>query len=157
MLLKVWMLYRLASIKLDVLLRQYLNGHIIHRIHLTLQYNGIEQGVNACIALLVSMLSNEERDTALTNTCLILRHHIVAHDLNIATITLLQELTHNMCFRIKGDAMVDMRMILEEFLKDGVIFHTLLIERQIYFCDFDIREVVYHIMTETCFTVCLLF
>ena len=48
-------------------------------------------------------------------------------------------------------------MLLEEILKDGIVFLMFLIKRQINLNNLDLREVIDHIMSESCFSVSLLF
>ena len=60
MLLKVWMLYRFPSVEINVFFGKDFNRHVVNGIHLTLQYDGIKQGVNTSVALLIGMLRNEE-------------------------------------------------------------------------------------------------
>ena len=74
------------------------------------------------------MLCNEKRDAALPDTNLILGHHIITHDLDIPSIALLKELSDNVRLGVEGDAMMYIRMVLEECLEDGVIFHALLVQ-----------------------------
>ena len=88
MLLKVWMLDRFPSVEIDVLFGKDFNWHVVYGIHLTLQYDGIKQGVNTSVALLIGMLCNEKGYTALTDTNLVFGHHVVTHDLDVAAITL---------------------------------------------------------------------
>ena len=87
------------------------------------------------------MLGNEEGNTALTDTLLVLRHHVVTHDLHIAAVGLLKELSYEVCFRIECDAMMHQRMLLEERFQDIVIRLVLFIQRQVYLKNLDVREV----------------
>ena len=98
MLLKVWILYCLTTIEINVFFRQYLYGHVVHRMYFSLQDDGVEQSIDTGIALLIRMLCYQKRDAALTNTGLVLGHHIITHDLDIPAITLLEEIAYDMCF-----------------------------------------------------------
>ena len=102
------------------------------------------------------MLGDEEGDAALTDTLLILGHHVVAHNLDATTIGPLEELAHDMGLGVEGDAMVHLRVLGEEFLEDAVVLLLFLIEGQIDFGNLDIREVVHHIVAESGLAVGLL-
>ena len=102
------------------------------------------------------MLGDEERDASLTYTLLILWHHIITHDLNVTTIALLEELTHDMRLGVEDDTVVDTWVCSKELLKDSIVVFLLIVKRKVYFDNLGIGEVVNHIMTETSLTVSLL-
>ena len=68
MLSKVWILYRFSSVEVDILFGENFDGHVVDGVHLSFQHDGIEEGIHAGIALLISMLGYQERDTPLTDT-----------------------------------------------------------------------------------------
>ena len=99
----------------------------IHRIDSTLHDNSIKQCVDAGVTLLISMLGNQEGNAALTDTLFVLWHHVVTHNLNVATICLLKELTNKVSLRIERDAMVYLWMVLKEIFENRVVFLMLLV------------------------------
>lgn len=101
-------------IEVDILWCEQVDRHIVDWFNLLFQYDSTEERVNTEVALLVSMLCDEERYTAFSQTVSILMHHVVAHNLNILTVRLQQELTHDMRFRVQCDAMMHLRMLAEE-------------------------------------------
>lgn len=92
-----WIVLKLRSaIKLNVLFCKKLDWHVVYGVDLLFKYDGLEQRFNTGIALHVSMLSNKERDTALSKTFGIFTYHVVAHYLHVASIGLKKEITYNM-------------------------------------------------------------
>lgn len=92
-----WIVLKLRSaIKLNVLFGKKLDWHVVYGVDLLFKYDGLEQRFNTGIALHVSMLSNKERDTALSKTFGIFTYHVVAHYLHVASIGLKKEITYNM-------------------------------------------------------------
>jgi hypothetical protein len=76
----------LSTIETDVFLAQQFNGHVVDRVDLFLEDDGIKQRVDTCIALHESMLRNETGNAALTYTLRILGYHVVAHNLDVTAI-----------------------------------------------------------------------
>ena len=102
------------------------------------------------------MLCDEEGDAALPHALGVLGHHVVAHNLDVAAVGAQQEQSYEMGLRVKRDAVVHLRMSGEEILKNLVIFLARSAKRQVDFRNLDLREVVAHVVAETCLTVVLL-
>ena len=81
------------------------------------------------------MLGNEERNTAVSDTLLVFRHHVVTHDLHITTVGLLEEFSYDMRFGVEGDAMVNLRMLFEELLQDNDDLLAIVEDLNIYWVD----------------------
>ena len=103
------------------------------------------------------MLGNEERDSPLLHTFLVLVHHVISHYLHVAPVAAQKEFTHEVRFRVECDAMMHVGVFGEEILQYVVIFLPLHVERQVYLRDSDIGEVVAHVMSESSLAVFLLF
>ena len=103
------------------------------------------------------MLGNKERDAAIANTLFVLCHHIVAHNLDVTAIAAIQELAYDVGLRVKRNAVVNVGVGREELLEYAIVILVVFVERQINLGNLYLWEVVYHIMTETCFAVGLLF
>jgi hypothetical protein len=83
-----------ATIEINILLGKQFDGHVVHWIHLFLQNDSIEECIDASITLHEGMLGNQERDAALTYAFRILGYHIVAHNLDVATVASQQVFTN---------------------------------------------------------------
>ena len=145
-----------SSVEFDILLRQQLDWHVVDGGHLLLQHNGMEQGLNALVALHECMLGDEERNAALAHALGVLGHHVVAHDLDVAAVGAKQELAHQMGFRVEGDAMVNMRMRREKLFENLVELCLRLAQGQIDVGNLDLGEVIAHVVAEARLTVGLL-
>ena len=75
-----------ASVEIDILFCQQLDGHIVDRAHFLSQHNGLEQRVYTAEALLIAVLGNDERDASLAQTLGVLGNHVVAHNLYVAAV-----------------------------------------------------------------------
>ena len=102
------------------------------------------------------MLCDEEGDASFSQTFCILLHHIISHDLNIPSVGLQQEVTHDMSLRGQGDAMVCIRIGGKVFLQHLHELSAGTIEWQVEHIDLDAWEMVVHIVAEPNFTVVLL-
>ena len=102
------------------------------------------------------MLGDKERDAVLTQTFSILCNHVISHNLYVANIVAQQVLAYNMSFRIERYAMVHIRKLLKELLNHSVVLASGSFEWDAELCDFDIREVVVHIVTKSDLSVYLL-
>ena len=84
-----------AAVEVHILLGKELDGHVIDGFNLLLQYDGAEECVDAEVALLVSVLGDEELHAAQSQAFGVLSHHVVAHDLHIAAVGPQQEIAHD--------------------------------------------------------------
>lgn len=87
-----------ASVEIHVLLCEKLDGHVVDRLHFLAQDDGFEKGVYAAVALLIAMLRYEEGDAALAQTFGILCHHVISHNLYVATVVSQEIVSNNMGF-----------------------------------------------------------
>ena len=75
-------------IEVDILPHEQVDRHIVDWLYLLFQHDSTKEGVNTEIALLVSMLCDEERYTPFSQAVSILMHHVIAHNLNVMAMRL---------------------------------------------------------------------
>jgi len=120
------------------------------------EYYSPYEGIDAIVALLIAMLRDEERYATLPDTTGVLLHHVVAHNLDVAAISVEQEVTHDVRLRIERDAMVRVGMRVKVFLEQDVVLTLGALVRQVKDIDLYLGEMVVHIVPEPYLTVVLL-
>ena len=144
-----------SSVEINVLATQQFNGHVVDRGHFLLHDDCVEERAHAGKSLHVGMLGNEERNAALPDAFGILWHHVVAHDLHVASVALQEKLAHDVGFRVEGDAMMHIGVRAEELFQYLLIAFRL-VPRQADFGDGYIGEMVDHVVAESRLAVHLL-
>ena len=83
-------------IEVYILSHKQVDRHVVDWFNLLFQHDSTEEGVNTEVALLVSMLCDEERYATLSQAVSILMHHVIAHNLNVMAMRFQEEFTHDM-------------------------------------------------------------
>ena len=73
-------------IEVYILSHKQVDRHVVDWLNLLFQHDSTEEGVNTEVALLVSMLCDEERYASFSQTISILMHHIITHNLNVIAV-----------------------------------------------------------------------
>ena len=111
-----------ASVEIYVFFCEQFDGHIVDGFYLLFEDDGLEEGVDTGITLHIGMLGDEEGDATLFQAGSIFFYHVVAHDLYVSAIGMQEKFAYEVGFGVEGDAVVELRMGVEEVFEDDRVF-----------------------------------